>query len=92
MENGCSGLLRVSFCTLRYQTPFLPQTVLGRAGRRDTDDRHRSSHRGRKPGNHVQAICDRLEAMRERTPRGRSNWQPSSVKMLLGRAGKLGLL
>jgi len=40
----------------------------------------------------LQAICNRLEAMRERAPRGRTNWQPSSVKMLLGRAEKLGLL
>ena len=28
----------------------------------------------------------------ERTPRGRTSWQPSSVKMLLYRAEKLGLL
>jgi hypothetical protein len=30
--------------------------------------------------------------MRERTPRGRAKWQPSSVKMLLKRAQELGLL
>ena len=40
----------------------------------------------------LQAICDRLEAMRERTPRGRTSWQPSSVRMLLERAEKLRLL
>ena len=40
----------------------------------------------------LQAICDRLEAMRERTPRGRTTWQPSSVKMLLAQAEKLGML
>ena len=40
----------------------------------------------------LQAICDRLETMRERTPRGRSKWEPSSVKMVLERAKKLGLL
>ena len=28
----------------------------------------------------------------ERTPRGRTSWQPSSVKMLLERAERLGLL
>jgi hypothetical protein len=39
----------------------------------------------------LQAICTRLEAMRERTPRWRTSWQPSSVKMLLNRAGKVGL-
>ena len=33
-----------------------------------------------------------LEAMRERTPRGRTSWQPSSVKMLLERAERLGFL
>ena len=32
------------------------------------------------------------EAMRERTPRGRTSWQQSSVKMLLERAERLGLL
>jgi hypothetical protein len=30
--------------------------------------------------------------MRERTPRGRTAWQPSSVRMLLERAERLGLL
>jgi len=38
------------------------------------------------------AICTRLEAMRERAPRGRTNWQPSSVKMLLKQAERLRLL
>ena len=33
-----------------------------------------------------------LESMRERTPRGRTSWQPSSVRMLLERAERLGLL
>jgi len=74
---------------------FLPETVLGRAVRRDTDDRLPAIVAAIKSADSditLQAICDRLEAMRERTPRGRSNWQPSSVKMLLERAGKLGLL
>lgn len=31
----------------------------------------------------LQTVFDRLEAMRERTPLGRTNWQPPSVKMLL---------
>jgi hypothetical protein len=30
--------------------------------------------------------------MRERTPRGWNSWQPSSVKILLERAERLGLL
>jgi hypothetical protein len=74
---------------------FLSETVLARAGRRDTDDRLPAivaAIKGADSDITLQAICDRLEAMRERTPRGRSNWQPSSVKMLLERAEKLGLL
>jgi DNA invertase Pin-like site-specific DNA recombinase len=74
---------------------FLPETVLGRAARRYTDDRLPAivaAIKGADPDISLQAICDRLEAMRERTPRGRSNWQPSSVKMLLARAEKLGLI
>jgi DNA invertase Pin-like site-specific DNA recombinase len=74
---------------------FLPKTVVGRANRRDTDDRLPAivaAIKGADPDITLQTICDRLEAMRERTPRGRTSWQPSSVKMLLERAGKLGLL
>jgi DNA invertase Pin-like site-specific DNA recombinase len=74
---------------------FLEQTVLGRAGRRDTDDRLPAivaAIKGADPDITLQAICERLEAMRERTPRGRSRWQPSSVRMLLERAARLGLL
>jgi hypothetical protein len=48
--------------------------------------------KGADPDITLQAICSRLEAMRERTPRGRTSWQPSSVKMLLGRGGRMGLL
>ena len=74
---------------------FLPEAVLGRARRRDSDDRLPAivaAIRGADPDITLQAICDRLEAMRERTPRGRSKWQPSSVRMLLDRAERLGLL
>ena len=74
---------------------FLPPTVLDRAGRRETDDRLPAivaAIKGADPEITLQAICTRLEAMRERTPRGRASWQPSSVKMLLERAEKLGLL
>lgn len=74
---------------------FLPETVLGRASRRDADDRLPAivaAIRGADPDITLQAICDRLEAMRERTPRGRSSWQPSSVRMLLERAQRQGLL
>lgn len=74
---------------------FLPETVLGRAGRTDSDDRLPAiiaAIRGADPSITLQAICDRLESMRERTPRGRVKWQPSSVRMLLQRAEKLGLI
>jgi hypothetical protein len=74
---------------------FLPETVLDRASRRETDDRLPAivaAIKGTDPDITLQAICTRLEAMRERTPRGRTRWQPSSVKMLLERAERLGLL
>ena len=74
---------------------FLPNEVLGRAGRRETDDRLPAivaGIKGADPDITLQAICDRLESLRERTPRGRAKWQPSSVKMLLERAEQLALL
>ncbi len=74
---------------------FLPATVLNRAPRREKDDRLPAivaAIKGADPSMTLQAICTRLEDMRERTPRGRTSWQPSSVKMLLKRAERLGLL
>ena len=74
---------------------FLPEEVLGRVARRVGDDRLPAivaAIKGADPQITLQAICDRLEAMRERTPRGRTTWQPSSVKMLLAQAEKLGML
>ena len=74
---------------------FLPEAVLARAGRRETNDRLPAivaAIKGADPDITLQSICDRLQAMRERTPRGRSSWNPSSVKMLLDRAKSLGLL
>jgi len=74
---------------------FLPETVLARAGRRKTDDRLPAivaGIKGADPDITLQTICTRLEAMRERTPRGRTSWQPSSVKMLLEQAERLGFL
>ncbi len=65
---------------------FLPDEVLGRAKRSETDDRQPAivaAIKGSDPDITLQAICDRLESMRERTPRGR---------MLLERAEKLELL
>ena len=81
-----SRLLRATRAYVR--DGFLPETVLGRAGRRETDDRLPAivaAIKGANPGMTLQALCDRLEAMRERTPRGRTRWQPSSVRMLLVR-------
>ena len=37
-------------------------------------------------------IAKRLEDMRERTPRGSAKWYPSSVRALLLRAEKMGLI
>ncbi|WP_353628631.1 recombinase family protein (plasmid) [Sulfitobacter sp. TCYB15] len=74
---------------------FLPAEVLARAGRRETDDRLPAiiaGIKGADPDITLQAICERLESMRERTPRGRTRWQPYSVKMLLERAERLGLM
>jgi hypothetical protein len=74
---------------------FLPAEVLARAGRHETDDRLPAivaAIKGADPGITLQAICERLESMRERTPRGRMSWQPSSVRMLLERAERIGLL
>jgi len=74
---------------------FLPKIVLRRAGRRENDDRLPAivaGIKGADPDITLQAICVRLEAMRERTPRGRRKWEPSSVKMILDRAKTLGLL
>jgi len=74
---------------------FLPAEVLARAGRRHTDNRLPAivaAIKGADPDITLQAICDRLESMRERTPWGRASWPPSSVRMLLERAERLGLL
>ena len=61
---------------------FLPEAVLVRV----------AAIKGADPDITLQTICERLESMRERTPRGRTRWQPSSVKMLLERAERLGLM
>jgi hypothetical protein len=74
---------------------LLPDTILSRATSSDKDDRLpaiAAGIKGADPKMTLQAIYQRLEAMRDRTPRGRTRWQPSSVKMLLERAERLGLL
>ena len=74
---------------------FLEEAVLGRADRLKTDDRLVAivaAIKGADPDVTLQTICDRLEAMRKRTPRRRTKWSPSSVKMLLSQAEKSGRL
>jgi hypothetical protein len=44
------------------------------------------------PEHTLQQIAAQLEAMRERTPRGGTRWHPSSVRNLLRRAERLGLV
>ena len=48
--------------------------------------------RGADPAISLRAIAARLEAMRIRTPRGGTTWSASSVKALLDRAERLGLI
>lgn len=74
---------------------LLPDNNLSRASASDKDDSLpaiAAGIKGANPKMTLQAICDRLETMRERTPRGRTKWEPSSVKMILERAKTLGLL
>jgi hypothetical protein len=74
---------------------LLPKTILTRATAPDKNDRLPAivaGIKGADPKMTLQALCDRLEAMRERTPRGRNKWEPSSVRMILERAKRLGLL
>lgn len=74
---------------------FLESHVLERARRREPDDRLMTivaAIAGSAPDITLQQIADRLEVMRERTPRGRAKWFVSSVKMLLDRAKTRGLI
>ncbi|MCZ0963961.1 recombinase family protein [Paracoccus benzoatiresistens] len=73
---------------------LLPSTVLDRAPRRDPDDRLLAIVAGMRhadPDLTLAGIATRLEQMRERTPRGNTKWYPSTVRMLLQRAGKMGM-
>ena len=74
---------------------LIERHVLERATPRRADDRLLAivaGIAGADPEITLRGICERLEAMRERTPRGRTKWQPSSVRMLLERARRNGLL
>ena len=84
-------LLRAVRCYVR--NGLLENTVLDRAPRQMTDDRLPAivaTLRNADPHITLQAICERLEAMRERTPRGQPKWHPSSVKMILNQSERLG--
>lgn len=69
--------------------------LLGRAQGGPSDDRLLvvlAGMRGANPDLTLEDICRRLEAMREPSPRGRSQWHPSTVRALLKRAEGRGLL
>jgi len=69
--------------------------LLGTARRKPASDRLLALVAGiarANPELTLQEIGAQLEAMYERTPRGGSRWAPSSVKSLLDRAKKLGLV
>lgn len=70
-------------------------SLLGRATGGPADDRLLvviAGMRGANPDMTLEAMCRRLEAMREPTPRGRTSWHPSTVRALLHRAAARGLL
>lgn len=47
---------------------------------------------GADPDMTLQAVCNRLEELREPTPRGKRKWSPSSIRMLISRARERGLI
>ena len=74
---------------------LLPAAVLDRAPRRTADDRLLAIIAGMRhadPDLTLAGIAKRLEDMRERTPLGSAKWYPSSVRALLLRAEKMGLI
>lgn len=87
---------RLKRATRRYvREGLIEPQVLDRAPRTNTDDRLLAivaGIAGAAPKMTLAQIANRLENMRERTPRGRSKWSASSVKMLLDRAKSRGML
>lgn len=70
-------------------------TLLGRAQGDPADDRLLvvlAGMRGANPDLTLEDIYRRLEAMREPSPRDRSQWHPSTVRAFLKRAEGRGLL
>lgn len=87
---------RLTRAVRRYvRDGLLEPHLLDRARRTEAGDRLTAivaGIAGADPGLTLASIAARLEAMREPTPRGQGHWQPSSVRMLLDRARKRGLL
>lgn len=74
---------------------LLPAAVLDRAPRRTADDRLLAIIAGIRhadPELTLAGTASRLDAMRERTPRGNGKWYPSTVRMLLQRANRMGMV
>lgn len=74
---------------------LLPATVLDRAPRRYPDNRLLAIVAGMRhadPDVTLAGIATRLEQMRERTPRGNTKWYPLTVRLLLQRAEKMGMI
>lgn len=74
---------------------MLPESVLAPAPRPPGDDRLLAvvaALAGADPDLSLRAIAARLEALRERTPRGGARWSVSSVRMLVERARARGML
>ncbi|PPB80721.1 DNA invertase Pin-like site-specific DNA recombinase [Albidovulum inexpectatum] len=74
---------------------LLPAEVLDRAPRRSGDDRLLvlvAGLRRANPDMTLAQIAQRLESMRIATPRGHARWYPSSVRVILQRAERAGLL
>ncbi len=87
---GCVGIFEEHASGGNRARPVLTR-VLERIGKGDTLVVVRIDRLARSLS-HLLEVIERLEAMRERTPRGRTSWQPSSVKMLLERAERLRLI
>ncbi|AZG78787.1 recombinase family protein [Methylocystis rosea] len=90
------GVERLKRAVKRFVTEGLVDpTVLQPAGRKVSSERLTTLVAGVKRANPELTLAQigaQLEAMYERTPRGGTHWAPSSVKSLLDRAEKLGLL
>ena len=74
---------------------IIETTLLGRASAQRGDDRLVRLVAGIKaaaPDRTLQQIASQLENMRERTPNGGTRWHASSVKHLLSRAERLGVV